>query len=138
MEFSIVWSFSLLGRELVLFTAQQLSSKILQICMISSNISEKILRKYHSNILQVSLFIFCGVHHICPELASPAILQICMISSNISEKRLRKHHSNILQVSLFIFCGVRHICPELASPVILQIFMISSNISEKNIEKTPY
>ena len=25
MEFSIVWSFSLLGRELVLFTAQQLS-----------------------------------------------------------------------------------------------------------------
>ena len=26
MEFSIVWSFSLLGRELVLFTAQQLSS----------------------------------------------------------------------------------------------------------------
>ena len=76
-------------------------------------------------------FIFCGAHHICPELASPAILQIYMISSNISEKILRKHHSNVLQVSLFIFCGVRHICPELASPVILQIFMISSNISEK-------
>ena len=51
---------------------------------------KKILRKHQSNILQVSLFIFCGACHICPELASPAILQIYIISSNISEKNIEK------------------------------------------------
>ena len=42
MEFSIVWSFSLLGRELVLFTAQQLSSNSNVIDVITCGAGKKI------------------------------------------------------------------------------------------------